>query len=179
MNAVDCLKGRRSIRTFTDEPVAHELLEQIIETASYAPSWKHTQITRYIAVEGALKDRIAEEATANYPHNGTIIKGAPMLIAVTVIKGRSGYERDGSFTTDRGDGWQMFDAGIASQTFSLAAYEAGPGSVILGIFDREKVTALLEIPEERELVALIPVGHPAEEPTAPRRKPVADLLTYK
>lgn len=179
MNAVECLKGRRSIRKFTDEPVAHEVLEQIIETASYAPSWKHTQIARYVAIEGALKDRIADEATSSYPHNGTIIKGAPMLIAVTVIKCRSGYERDGSFSTDRGDGWQMFDAGIASQTFSLAAHEAGLGTVILGIFDREKITELLELPEERELVALIPVGHPAEEPTAPRRKPVEDLLTYK
>lgn len=118
MNAVECLKGRRSIRKFTEEPVAHEVLEQIIETASYAPSWKHTQIARYIAIEGAMKDRIADEATGSYPHNGTIIKGAPMLIAVTVIKCRSGYERDGSFSTDRGDGWQMFDAGIASQTFS-------------------------------------------------------------
>lgn len=179
MNAVECLKGRRSIRKFTEEPVAHEVLEQIIETASYAPSWKHTQIARYIAIEGAMKDRIADEATGSYPHNGTIIKGAPMLIAVTVIKCRSGYERDGSFSTDRGDGWQMFDAGIASQTFSLAAHEAGLGTVILGIFDRDKITELLEIPEERELVALIPIGHPAETPTAPRRKPVEDLLTYK
>lgn len=179
MNAVECLKGRRSIRKFTEQPVAHELLEQIVETASYAPSWKHTQITRYVAIEGALKDRIADEATDAYPNNGNIIKGAPVLIAVTMITGRSGFERDGSFSTDRGDRWQMFDTGIAAQTFSLAAHEAGLGSVILGIFDREKVTALLELPEDRELVALIPLGYPAEEPVAPRRKPVADLLTYK
>lgn len=179
MDAIQCLKGRRSIRKFTDRPVSHELLEQIVETASYAPSWKHTQITRYIAVEGELKDRIADETTDAYPKNGTIIKEAPVLIAVTMITGRSGYERDGSFSTDRGDGWQMFDTGIAAQTFSLAAYEAGLGAVILGIFDREKAAALLEIPAERELVALIPVGYPAEEPAAPRRKPVTELLTYK
>ncbi|MBQ8592629.1 MAG: nitroreductase family protein [Lachnospiraceae bacterium] len=179
MNAVECLKGRRSVRKFTQQPVPHDLLEKIVETASYAPSWKHTQITRYVAVEGALKDRIAEEATDAYPNNGNIIKGAPMLIAVTMITGRSGFERDGSFSTDRGDRWQMFDTGIAAQTFSLAAHEAGLGSVILGIFDREKATALLELPEDRELVALIPLGYPAEEPVAPRRKPVEDLLTYK
>ena len=179
MNAVECLKGRRSVRKFTQQPVPHDLLEKIVETASYAPSWKHTQITRYVAVEGALKDRIAEEATDAYPNNGNIIKGAPMLIAVTMITGRSGFERDGSFSTDRGDRWQMFDTGIAAQTFSLAAHEAGLGSVILGIFDREKATTLLELPEDRELVALIPLGYPAEEPVAPRRKPVEDLLTYK
>ena len=179
MTAKECILGRRSIRKFTDAPVDHELLASVIETASYAPSWKHTQITRYIAVEGALKDRIASECTQMYPNNGAIIAGAPMLIAVTVIQKRSGYERDGSFTTPRQDGWQMFDAGIASQTFCLAAHEAGLGSVILGIFDQAKAEELLGIPEGRELVALSPLGYPAEEPAAPRRKPVTELLTFQ
>ena len=52
MTANECIKGRRSIRKFTDQPVSHELLVRIVETASYAPSWKHTQIVRYIAIEG-------------------------------------------------------------------------------------------------------------------------------
>ena len=73
----------------------------------------------------------------------------------------------------------MFDTGIASEAFCLAAYEQGLGSVILGIFDEAKAASLLEIPEDRELVALIPVGYPAEEPVAPRRKPVEELLSYK
>ena len=47
MTAKECIKGRRSIRSFTTQPVDHALLSEIIETASYAPSWKHTQITRY------------------------------------------------------------------------------------------------------------------------------------
>ncbi len=102
-----------------------------------------------------------------------------MLIAVTMITKRSGYERDGSFSTAKKDGWQMFDAGIAVQTFCLAAYEKGIGSVILGIFDEAKAASILEIPEDRELVTLIPIGYPAEEPAAPKRKPVDDLLSYQ
>ena len=179
MNATDCIKGRRSIRQFTNQSVEHSLLEEVIETASYAPSWKHTQIVRYIAVEGDLKDRIGRECTSTYPNNGVTIQNAPMLIAVTVIKNRCGYERDGSFTTHRNDTWQMFDAGIASEAFCLAAYEKGLGTVILGIFDEDKIVRLLEIPEDRELVALIPVGYPDEAPTAPRRKAVSDLLSFK
>ena len=54
MTAEECIKGRRSIRKFTAEPVSHELLARIVETASFAPSWKNTQITRYIAVELSL-----------------------------------------------------------------------------------------------------------------------------
>ena len=178
MTAKECILGRRSIRKFKTDPVSHELLASIVEIASYAPSWKHTQITRYIAVEGALKERIATEGTSIYPPNGTIISNAPVLIAVTIIKNRSGFERDGSYSTPRGDGWQMYDAGIASQTFCLAAYEQGRGSVILGLFDEESVASMLQLPEDRELVALIPVGYPDEEPAVPRRKPVEDLLSY-
>lgn len=179
MTARDCIMGRRSIRQFTDKPISEEVLAEIVEEASYAPSWKHTQITRYIAVTGDTKAKIASECTDAHPNNGNIISSAPMLIAVTIIKNRSGFERDGSYSTAKGSGWQMFDAGIASQTFCLAAYEKGIGSVILGIFDEAKASSILEIPEDRELVALIPIGYPAEEPVAPKRKPVTDLLSYK
>ena len=179
MTAKECIINRRSIRRFKPDAVDTQLLKGIVETASYAPSWKHTQITRYIAVEGALKDKIADEGTKMFPNNGNIIKNAPVLIAVTVVKGRSGYERDGSFSTDRGDGWQMYDAGVASQTFCLAAYEQGLGTVILGLFDQAPIESMLQLPEDRELVALIPVGYPDEAPAAPRRKPVEDLLSYQ
>ena len=179
MTAKDCIKGRRSIRKFKEQPIDRELLSEIIETASYAPSWKHTQITRYIAVTGELKDKLAAECTSAYPKNGEIITQAPMLIVVTYIKGRSGFEREGSFSTAKEGSWQMFDAGVAAQTFCLAAYEQGIGSVIMGIFDEAKAASLLNIPEEREIVALIPIGYPDEEPVAPRRKPVEDLLSFQ
>ncbi|MBO5336160.1 MAG: nitroreductase family protein [Lachnospiraceae bacterium] len=178
MTAKECITGRRSIRQFTEQPVSHELLEQIVETASYAPSWKHTQIVRYIAVEGETKAKLAA-CTSTFPNNGKIMENAPMVIAVTVIKGRSGFERDGSHTTHRGDSWQMYDAGVASEAFCLAAYEQGLGTVIMGIFDHEEASKLLEIPEDRDLIALIPIGYPAEAPVAPRRKTVEDLLSYK
>jgi len=179
VTAKECIKGRRSIRKFADTPVSRDVIADIVETASYAPSWKHTQITRYIAVEGELKDKIADECTGAYAKNGEIIKDAPMLIAVTFIKNRSGFERDGSYSTPKEGGWQMFDAGVASEAFCLAAYEQGLGTVIMGIFDEAKAASLLEVPEERELVALIPIGYPAESPAVPKRKSVEELLSFK
>lgn len=179
MTAKECIKNRRSIRHFTSQVVDHELLNEIIETASYSPSWKNTQIVRYIAIEGAMKDKIAAECCDAYPNNGSIISGAPLLIAVTYIKGRCGFERDGSYSTTKEASWQMFDSGIATQSFCLAASEKGLGSVILGIFDSNKAASLLELSDDRELVTLIPVGYPAEEPVAPKRKPVDELLSYK
>lgn len=178
MTAKECIIGRRSIRQFTEQPVSHELLEQIVETASYAPSWKNTQVARYIAVEGEMKDKLAA-CTKIWKGNGDIMNNAPMVIAMTIVTGRSGFERDGSFSTGKGAGWQMFDAGIASEAFCLAAYEQGLGTVIMGLFDEEDAAKVLEIPEGQELAALIAIGYPAQSPDAPKRKAVTDLLTYK
>lgn len=178
MTAKECLVGRRSIRKFTEEIVSHEVLEDIIQTASYAPSWKHGQIARYVVVEGETKNKLAK-LTSKYPGNGLIMEKASAVVAVTVIKGRSGFERDGSFSTELGDGWEMFDAGIATQTFCLAAYEQGVGTVIQGIFDQKEASELLEIPAEQKLVALISLGYPAETPVAPKRKTVEELVSYK
>lgn len=179
MNAKECIEGRRSIRNFKDQEVSKEVLEAIVSTASLAPSWKNTQITRYIAVTGDLKSKIADSVEPVFAGNAAIIRKAPCLIAITVIKGRCGFERDGSFTTDRGDTWQMYDAGIASQTFCLEAFEQGLGTVIMGIFNRAEVTSLLELPDDRELVSLIALGYPDESPVAPKRKTVEDLLSFK
>jgi len=178
MTANECIRGRRSIRRFTDQPVSREVLSQVVEAASYAPSWKNTQVTRYIAVEGPKKAALAK-CTSLFPNNGAIIESAPIVIAVTIIKGRSGYERDGSFSTPKGDRWQMYDAGAACEAFCLSAYEQGLGTVILGLFDEEEASKLLGLSKDQELAALIPIGYPAETPGAPRRKPVEDLLSYQ
>ena len=47
MNAVECIKTRRSVRKFTDEMVSVDTVREIVELASYAPSWKNTQVIRY------------------------------------------------------------------------------------------------------------------------------------
>lgn len=176
MEIQECITGRRSIRSFEDKKVPHEILEKIVGLAAYAPSWKNTQITRYVAIEGREKiDEIAERYAS---FNARNLSTCPLLIAVTVLKKRSGYEKDGSFSTDRGDGWQMFDCGIAVQTFCLAAHEQGIGTVIMGIFDRSGLEKYLNIPEDRELAALIAAGYPNQEPSAPKRKKVKELLSY-
>ena len=178
MELKDCILTRRSVRKFLDKPVEHEVLEQVIATAAYAPSWKNTQISRYMAIEDrAVLEAICKDFLPE--HNANIVSGAPLLIAQTFIKHRCGYERDGTPTTERGDGWQMFDCGIAAQTFCLAAHEAGLGTVIMGIFPHKELGEFLNVPEDQELMALIAVGYPAEQPNAPKRKDVEVLLSYK
>lgn len=180
MDAQSCILTRRSVRKFTDEPVPHELLEKVVSLAAYAPSWKNTQISRYIAIEDpAVRKEIAEKFCLPGANNPAIISGCPLLIAQTFIKARCGYERDGTFTTDRGEGWQYYDCGIAAQTFSLAAHDLGLSSVIMGVFERKGLEEYLQIPEGQELMALIAVGFPAKVGSAPKRKDVETLLSYR
>lgn len=178
MNVIDCIKSRRSIRKYKPTAIDHSIIDSIVSAASYSPSWKNTQITRYIAIEdSSILKTIADDYTPDY--NSNIIRQAPMLIAVTFIKGRCGFERDGSYSTGKEDRWQMFDAGVACQTFCLAAAEQGLGTVIMGIWDEEEITSLLNIPKDQELAALIAIGYPDIKPDAPKRKSLEDLLQYR
>ena len=178
MNTVDCIKSRRSIRRFKPDSVKHSLIEEIVSAASFSPSWKNTQITRYIAIEDpSLLGKIADDFTPSY--NSDIIRQTPVLIAVTYIKGRCGFERDGSYTTGKKDRWQMFDVGAACQTFCLSAKDHGLGTVIMGVFDEDGITELLQLPDDQELAALIALGYPDIDPEAPKRKTTDILLQYR
>ena len=180
MDAQTCILTRRSVRKYTDQPVTHEELEKIVSLAAYAPSWKNTQISRYLAIEDpAVRNTIAEEYCLPGANNPNIIKSAPLLVAQTFLKDRCGYNRDGTFTTDREDGWQYYDCGIAAQTFCLTAHDLGLATVIMGVFDRKRLQEYLEIPEDQELMALIALGHAAEVGPAPKRKDVDVLLSWR
>lgn len=97
METLECIKTRRSVRKFKTDSVSKETIEKLVLAASYAPSWKNTQTTRYIAITNEeVKARLATECCAE--HNAQIINGAPLLIATLIVDKRSGFERDGSFS---------------------------------------------------------------------------------
>ena len=73
----------------------------------------------------------------------------------------------------------MFDVGAACQSFCLAAWDKGLGTVIMGVFDEDGITRLLALPDEQELGALIAMGYPDIEPETPKRKTVEQLLQYR
>ena len=51
MDVSQAIQTRRSIRKYQQRPVSHEVIEEIAADAAYAPSWKNTQIARYVLVE--------------------------------------------------------------------------------------------------------------------------------
>ncbi|MDE5737032.1 MAG: nitroreductase family protein [Oscillospiraceae bacterium] len=177
MELIKAITERRSIRKYTNQPVTQEDLQKIIQTAKFAPSWKNSQTARYYAIlNPELKNQIAEQGTCDFSKNKLNIQNAPALIILTTVNGISGYEKDGSFTTDKKTHWQSFDAGIACQTFCLTAHEYGFGTLIMGIFDEKKIAEILNLPEQESISALIAIGYADETPVAPERKAVDEIL---
>ena len=116
MEALECIKTRRSVRKFTEEAVSREQMAEVVAAAAYAPSWKNTQTARYNFVTDKEKiARLASDCMMDFAYNQKTASHAPALVILTTITGRSGFERDGSFSTSKGTHWQSFDAGIAAE----------------------------------------------------------------
>lgn len=181
MELVKAIKERRSIRRYLERPIEHEVIEEIIDAARYSPSWKNSQIVRYFVVED--KDMLKKLGTGEYcwgfDFNAKSLSRASAVLILCYIKNRSGFGKDGTFSTKKGNFWEAFDCGIAAQTFCLLAHEKGIGTVIQGYFDEKRLAELLELPENMGIGAVIPMGYRAEENAVPPRKEVSELLEYR
>ena len=179
MEALECIKSRRSVRKYSDQPVTREVLDQIFESVIYAPSWKNTQSVRYTVVDDPeLKAKIAEEAVLGFALNQKTISRCPVLLIQSTVNECSGRSPDGSVDTSKGDTWTMYDAGISAQTLCLIAENYGLGTVIMGVFDEEKLAPLVKLPENQTVTGMIAIGYPAGENKMPPRKPASEIVTY-
>ena len=181
MELIQGIKERRSIRRFQEKPVPREVLREIVGTAAWAPSWKNTQTARYIVIDDREKilELAGKACMMGFRKNMETLSKAPVVVLLTGVTGRSGYERDGSFSTLKGSHWESFDAGIAAQTFCLAAWDKGVGTVIMGLFDEKEIAKAVQIPEGQQICAVIAAGYPLDVPDAPPRKAVDELITFR
>ncbi|MCM1579454.1 MAG: nitroreductase family protein [Ruminococcus sp.] len=179
METIDCIKTRRSVRQFTAREIPREVLEEIIRAAAFAPSWKNSRTPRWTVVtDKAMLSEIADKACLGFEHNSGIIKGCPCLVVQSAVKGRAGFEKDGSFSTDKGDSWEMYDGGITAQTLCLAAHDMGVGSVIMGIIDDKELEQMLNIPETERVLAAIAMGYYENVPQMPPKYDVGDIARF-
>jgi nitroreductase len=174
---MNIIKGRRSIRKYLDKEVPEELLNQVIESVRWAPSWANTQCWEIIVVrDQANKERLQETLVDVNPAKKAVGQ-APVVLVICGKLESSGYYK-GQVTTKLGD-WYMFDLGIATQTLCLTAHDLGLGTVITGLIDHNKAREILGVPEGYEVVALTPMGYPAKESTAPKRREASEFVHYE
>jgi nitroreductase len=178
MDVIQAIKERRSIRKFKKEmQVSDEALHEILEAARFAPSWANTQVCEYIVVrDQATRDALSELLSPRNPSKEAV-RTAPIVLAACGKKGSSGFYK-GQPSTILGD-WLMFDVALSLATLNLAAHAKGLSMVHVGFFDIPKAAALLAVPEEVQVVELLPLGYADEAPAAPKRREVSDFLHYE
>lgn len=182
MNATEMLTGRRSIRKYTDKTVPEETLKEIVELSKFSPSWANFQIVRYNFISDKnLISKISAEGVNGFAYNQATLKNTNNVLVLSFIKGKSGKldPTKNQYITTKSSEWEMFDSGIACQTFCLAAHEKGIGTCIFGVFDSKSIAKIIDLPENETVAAVITLGYPNENVSAPKRKTVSELTRFK
>lgn len=179
MDAIAMLKDRRSIRKYKNEKVDRELMKEIVDIARWAPSWGNFQIARYTLVDDReIIREFATDAVKGFGYNIKTLENATGVAVLSFVKGKSGKLDKDEYATSKESSWEVFDAGIACQTFCLAAHAKGIGTCIFGVIDDETISALVSLPEEETVAALIVYGIPDESPAPTPRKSVEKILRF-
>ena len=176
MDTLECIRTRRSMRKYLEDPVPEEKLNRVLDAIRWSPSWTNTQPWEVIVVDDpAVKARLQEAVPETNPSRKAVV-GAPLLLVMCGRAGKSGYYGPNAVTA-YGD-WAMFDLGIACQNVCLAAWAEGLGTVHLGMLDHVKAAAVLGLPPDVKLYEIIPLGLPAKEGKAPPRRELAEFVHH-
>ncbi len=176
MEVLEAIRTRRSIRKYRTDPVDGGVLAQVLEAARQAPSWANTQCWRFVVVrDSAVRGKLSDTLTETNPARNAV-RNAPLVIVACARTGRAGFKA-GQVTTDKGD-WFMFDVALAMQNLVLAAHSLGLGTVYVGLFDAAKAARVLGVPEGYCVVAMTPLGYPAETKSPTPRKELSEIVFY-
>lgn len=182
MTGLEMIKSRRSIRKYKEELVSHEVLLELMETVKFAPSWANFQVARYTFIQNPEKiNHIMTEGVNGFAYNINTLKDAKNVLVLSFVQGKSGKlnpEGD-DYATSKANVWEVFDAGIACQTFCLAAHEMGIGTCVMGIIAAEEIKNIAELPEEETVAALITFGYPDEVVNGTTRKSLEEIVRFK
>lgn len=161
MDAIEALKTRRSVRTFTGEPVDKAVIEDLVDCARLAASARNEQPWEFVVVT----DKQTRAKLASLAPNGPHIAHAPVCIVVVCAEGA----------------YYLEDGAAATQNILLAARAHGLGSCWVAGDKKpyaEAVLGLLGVPSGNKLVSLVPLGHAADVPS-PQKRPLADVIHWE
>lgn len=154
---INNIMTRTSVRSYTNEPVTDAQIETMLRAGMAAPSAMNKQPWMFVVV----KNREKLKAIADSIGPSRAAAGAACVIAVCgdMTKTLDGVGRD----------FWIHDCSAATENILLAANALGLGAVWMGVSpDQNRVRtarALLDIPENQEVLCFIAIGHPAEKPT--------------
>lgn len=169
-----CLR-RQSCRSFADRFVEHEKLVRCVEAARLAPSACNSQPWEFVIVEKPdVVDRVAK-CTQQLGLN-SYISGARAFFIILEDRAKLIPQIKGIVESQT---FAKGDIGGAAAYLCLEAESLGIGTCMLGVYDREKICMLVDIPQERRIRALIAAGYPDDPAVRPKaRKPLEDVVRF-
>ncbi len=162
----ELIRTRRSIRSYENRPVPPALIAEVLEAGRLAPSASNGQNWHFTVVtNGTLRYRLME-ACSNQKQVGQ----APATLIVWAAADRR--MRCGQHTAS-------VDCSIAATFMMLKAADLGLGTCWLGAFDAQEVKRILNLGDTAVVVAVTPLGYPAETPEARPRKPLEEITDIR
>ncbi len=146
MKVSEAIRRKRAIRDFTDEPLPDEVATAILKAGRRSQSSKNRQAWRFIAI----RERDTLRQLSKLGQFAGHLAGAAMGVLILTPPPEKFYGA-------------LFDAGQAAAYMQLAATELGVGSCLATLYESEKVSALLGIPEDWQALMAISFGYPAEK----------------
>jgi len=156
MNFHELARTRYSVRSFKKDMIEDEKLNAILEAGRVAPTAKNNQPQKIYVVKNEEKLKALAEV-CRYTFD------APTILVIGYDKEREWHH---PLTAEYTSG--ETDAAIVCTHMMLAAWEEGIGSCWVGYFNADEISAVLGLPENVRVVAMLPIGYPAEdaEPSA-------------
>ena len=158
MTVKEVIRKRKSIRKFNEGSLTDEQLQTLMEAAQWAPSASNMQPYEFIVVKD---DKLKAELAKKSSIQRFITSAAVIFVGI------------GDPTREK---WYKVDIAIAMEHLALQAAELGLGSCWIGAFEEQKVKEVLKIPADKQVIALLPIGIPGEEPPARPRKSLNNLF---
>ena len=193
------IRSRRSIRQFLDKPVERDLLERLIEAASWAPSasnrqdWMFHVVTSATikqemvkAVRSQWEKIVAQNADvpyirdlAAYAERFTQFEGAPGVIVVSAWRCDKAQKKIFGEAAGACVG-SAASAAMAAQNLMLAAHTMGLGTCCMTgpVPARDELARIIKLGTTHEIICLIAVGWPSVTPPAPSRRPVEKIARF-
>lgn len=139
MNVFEAVRTVLAIREYNPQPLAEEVVRKIVDAGRLTASSMNGQPWQFIVVEG----RESLQKLGEMAKTGPYIADAGLAVAVTIE--RTKYAES--------------DASRAIQSMILTAWEEGIGSNWVGFYGLDEAKEYLGIPDELELLAIIPFGY--------------------
>lgn len=162
------IKQRRSVRSYTDQPLPNTLLERLIEVGQWAPSPSNVQSWRFVVVIEQGQLSLLKNLSPGFPRQATA--------AIVICSNDHDTQRFSGITREY---LVAEEATMAAQNMLLMVHAMGYGSCVIAGFSQAGVAALLELPERIHPVLIVALGIPDHQPAPPPCRPLAKIAHWE